>query len=69
MMMDEQTNGRTNEQTNAQNDRQPKSYIAPPPFQSGAINMSVSSQDIERKQNFGLNQGPYLWYKCAKNDM
>ena len=26
--------GRTNER----NDRQPKSYIAPPPFQSGAIN-------------------------------
>ena len=24
-------------------------------------NMSVSSQDIERKQNFGANQGPLLW--------
>ena len=30
-------------------------------------NMSSSSQDIERKRNFGLNQGPLLWYKCSKN--
>ena len=30
-------------------------------------NMSSSSQDIERKQNFGINQGPELWYKCSKN--
>ena len=28
--------------------------------------MSVSSQDIVRKQNFGVNQGPKLWYKFAK---
>ena len=28
--------------------------------------MSVSSQDIERKRNFGVNQGPSLWYKCSK---
>ena len=31
--------------------------------------LSICSQDIERKQNFGLNQGPWLWYKCVKNDM
>ena len=26
----------------------------------------ICSQDIERKRNFGVNQGPLLWYKCAK---
>ena len=31
--------------------------------------MSVSSQDIEWKQNFGINQGPLLLYKFAKNDV
>ena len=31
--------------------------------------LSIGSQDIEQKQNFGANQGPSLWYKCAKNDM
>ena len=30
-------------------------------------NMSSSSQDIERKRNFSVNQGPKLWYKFAKN--
>ena len=25
--------------------------------------LSISSQDIERKPNFGINQGPKLWYK------
>ena len=28
--------------------------------------MSVSSQDIVRKRNIGVNQGPYLWYKFGK---
>ena len=28
--------------------------------------LPIYSQDIERTQNFGLNQGPSLWYKCAK---
>ena len=32
-------------------------------------NMSSSSQDIERKRNFGVIQGPLLWYKFAKNDV
>ena len=32
-------------------------------------NLSICSQDIERKQTFGVNQGPQLWYKCAKNDV
>ena len=27
---------------------------------------SICSQDIERKQNFGLNQRPLLWYKCGE---
>ena len=31
--------------------------------------MSVSSQDFERKGNFGINQGSLLWYKFAKNDV
>ena len=31
-------------------------------------NLSICSQDIEQKQNFGVNQGPQLWYKCEKND-
>ena len=26
-------------------------------------NLSICSQDIEQKQNFGLNQGQYFWYK------
>ena len=30
-------------------------------------NMTSSSQDIEQKQNFGVNQGPLLWYKCSNN--
>ena len=30
-------------------------------------NMSNTSQDIDRKRNFGVNQGPLLWYKCSKN--
>ena len=30
-------------------------------------NMLVNSEDIEQKRNFGENQGPYIWYKCAKN--
>ena len=34
-------------------------------IQFGEI-LSICSQDIERTQNFGLNQGPQLWYKCAK---
>ena len=32
-------------------------------------NQSICSQGNERKQNFGINQGPLLWYKCAKNDV
>ena len=32
-------------------------------------NMSSVSQDIERKRNFGVNKGPQLWYKFAKNDV
>ena len=31
--------------------------------------LPIGSQDIEHKQNFGANQGPFLWYKCTKNDM
>ena len=31
--------------------------------------MSICSQDIEGKRNFGVNQGPQQWYKCAKNDV
>ena len=30
--------------------------------------LSISSQDIERKQNSDTNQGPYFCYKFAKND-
>ena len=26
------------------------------------------SQDIEQKQNFGVNKGPYLWNLFPKND-
>ena len=26
----------------------------------------MHSQDIEWKRNFEVNQGPFLWYKCAK---
>ena len=29
-------------------------------------NMSSTSQDIERKQNFGVNKGPKLWYNMEK---
>ena len=28
--------------------------------------LSICSQDIERKRNFGVNQGPLLWYKWHK---
>ena len=31
--------------------------------------LSICSQDIERKQSFGINQGPQLCYKCEKNDV
>ena len=31
--------------------------------------MAIGSQDIERQLNFGVNQGPKLWYKFAKNDV
>ena len=31
--------------------------------------VSSGSQDIERKQNFGVNKDPLLWYKFAKNDV
>ena len=31
--------------------------------------MPICSQDIEWKQNFGVNQGPKLWYKFGKNDL
>ena len=31
--------------------------------------LSICSQDIEWKRNFGVNQGPWLWYKFGKNDM
>ena len=29
--------------------------------------LSICSQDIVRKGNFGLNQVPQPWYKIAKN--
>ena len=29
-------------------------------------NQSICSQDIERKWNFGVNQGSWLWYKYGK---
>ena len=32
-------------------------------------NLSICSQDIEWKRHFGVNQGPKLWYICAKNDV
>ena len=32
-------------------------------------NLSISSKDIERKQNSGVNQGPFLWYKCPEKDV
>ena len=34
-------------------------------------NLSICSQDIERKLNSGIhvNQGPLLWYKYAKKDV
>ena len=28
--------------------------------------LSIRPQDIEWKRNFGVNQGPLLWYKCVK---
>ena len=28
--------------------------------------LSICSQDIERKRNFYVDQGPKLWYRCAK---
>ena len=28
--------------------------------------LSIGSQDIERKQNFGVNKGPLLWYQFPK---
>ena len=31
--------------------------------------LSICSQDIERKQHSGLNQGPSFWYKCVKNEV
>ena len=31
--------------------------------------LSIRFQDIERKRNFGVNQGPKLWYKFWENDM
>ena len=31
--------------------------------------LPIGSQDIERKQNFGVNKGPKLWYKFLKNDV
>ena len=30
-------------------------------------NLSICLQDIERKLNSGINQGPLFWYKSAKN--
>ena len=32
-------------------------------------NISSSSQDIERKRNFGVNKGQQLWNKCSKKDV
>ena len=29
-------------------------------------NLSICSQDIEQKRNFGVNQGPKLWYNWKK---
>ena len=31
--------------------------------------LPIGSQDIERKQNFGVNKGQSLWYKFPDNDM
>ena len=31
--------------------------------------LSICSQDNQGKQSFGVNQGPKLWYKCAKKDV
>ena len=31
--------------------------------------LSICSQDIEWKLNFGVNQWPLLWYNFGKNDM
>ena len=31
--------------------------------------LSFCSQDIEQKRNSDINQGPELYYKCAKNDV
>ena len=30
--------------------------------------LSICSQDIEWKQNIGVNEGQEFWYKPAKND-
>ena len=31
--------------------------------------LSICSQDIERKRNFGVNQWPLLWYKCVNYEV
>ena len=31
-------------------------------------NLPICSQDIDCKQNSGVNQGPLLCYKCAKSN-
>ena len=31
--------------------------------------LPIGSQDIERKQNLGINNGPILQYKYPKNDV
>ena len=31
--------------------------------------LPIGSQDIERKRNFGVNQGPKLQYKYLKKDV
>ena len=41
-----------------------KSYIY---IKFGEI-LYICSRDIEWKQNFGINQWPFLLYKCAEND-
>ena len=32
-------------------------------------NLYICSQDIEQKQNFGINHRPYLWNKYEKKDV
>ena len=37
-------------------------------FKFGEI-LPFGSQNIEGKRNFGINKGPYLWYKFQNNNV